>query len=269
MKTPVLTVIFFVAILCFNSSAEVLNGQVHTSDGQTISYTHYENGSDKIVIIVHGFFNSKDSVLIKKLIERLSYDYDVFAFDLRGHGKSSGLFTWTSREGNDLEAVLEFLEGKYSQEAIVGFSYGAGISINVLAKNDHGVDSLVCVSAPSDPDKIDYKWWKLDLENDISYSLLKKDGRKGKGVRPGPFWLKKEDPIDNIEKIDIPTLFIHGNKDWVVGEWHSKALYDKTKAEKDILIIEGGFHAEYLMRHNEDIFVKAVQDWLKDTLWSK
>jgi len=249
-----------------DAKTDIKIGSIETSDGQDIAYAHYGNGSDKVIIIVHGFYNSKDSVLIKRLVTKLSDKYDVFTFDLRGHGDSSGLFTWTSDEDKDLKAVLDFLAGKYDKEAIVAFSYGGSISINVLAEDGYDVDSLVCVSAPSDPDKIDCKWWKLDFENDISYSLLNEEGREGKGVRPGPFWMKKEKPIDNIGKLSMPVLYIHGDKDWVVDEWHSRALYEKTKGKKDLVIIDGGFHAEYLMRQDDDLFVGTIKEWLENTL---
>ena len=104
-----------------DAKTDIKTGSIETSDGQDIAYAHYENGSNKVVIIVHGFYNSKDSVLIKRLARKLSAKYDVFTFDLRGHGKSSGLFTWTSDEGKDLKAVLDFLAGKYDKEAIVAF----------------------------------------------------------------------------------------------------------------------------------------------------
>jgi len=86
------------------------------------------------------------------LAKALSGEYEVFMFDFRGHGKSSGVFTWTSREGDDLRAVLDFIAGQYSKKGLIAFSVGASISINILA-SDKRVDSFICVSAPSDMSK--------------------------------------------------------------------------------------------------------------------
>jgi len=241
-----------------------------TEDNYKIAYDHYVNGNDKVIAIVHGFYNSKESELLIGLAKHLlSSGYDVMVFDLRGHGRSPGYFTWTSKEGKDLETVLNYLHGKYDKVGIIGFSMGGSISINVLANDKFKVDSLICVSAPSDPDKVDYKWWKLDLENDIYYSLLTSNGRKGKGVRPGWPWHKKAKPIDSISKLRIPVLFIHGDKDWVIGKWHSERLYDKANTRKSMKVISGGSHAEYLLRHKKEAFLKEVDQWFTATLQRK
>jgi uncharacterized protein len=239
----------------------VKEGFVVTKDRKRISYRHLCGNNDKLVVIVHGFFNSKDSELLGWLAEHLFESYDVVSFDLRGHGKSDGFFSWSAYEGNDLEAVLEEFYGKYGKICILGFSLGGSISINLISKNIHKVDAFICVSAPSDFDKIDFRWWSLDPENDIYYSLLTSAGRKGKGVRPGPWWKKKEKPIMNVSKINIPTLFVHGEKDWVVDKRHSLELYEKAVNDKEIFMIPGGPHAEYLLRKNRIDFCGKVDKW--------
>jgi len=236
-----------------------------TSDHHKIAYKHYKSGHDKVVIITHGFYNSKDAVLLQKLKDAFLDEYDVFMFDFRGHGKSDGLFTWTSKENRDFKAALEYVKGKYKKVAMVAFSLGASIAINNLV-DDNQIDSLVCVSAPSDPGKIDYQFWKLNFKNDLVYTLFTREGWLGRGFRPGPFWLKKEKPINNVSKLKIPILYIHGDKDWVVRQWHSEVLYEKTQAIKKIVIIKNGPHAEYLMKDSEIEFVREIKDWFAATM---
>jgi pimeloyl-ACP methyl ester carboxylesterase len=142
---------------------------------------------------------------------------------------------------------------------------GASTSIYVLAKRDD-VDSLICISAPSDVSKIDYQFWNLDLKDDLVYTLFTKEGQKGRGFKSGPFWLKKERPIDNVAKLKIPVLYIHGEKDWVIKPWHSQALYEKTKAKKKIVIIKNGPHAEYLMKDSGQEFIAEIKRWFSETL---
>ena len=243
----------------------VVSGTLTTIDHQKISFQHFKNGGQAVIIIAHGYYNSKQCVVIQQLAQALGGEYDIFMFDFRGHGKSSGVFTWTSREGNDLGAVLDFIAPLYSKIGLLAFSIAASIGINVLAY-DKRVDSFICVSAPSDMSKIDYWFWALDLKGDLVYTLLSHKGRIGKGMRPGPFWLAKERPIDNVAKITIPMMFIHGSRDWVVRPWHSKALYQKAGGAKKIIFIKNGPHAEYLMRDYPEQFVAEVKNWFLDTL---
>lgn len=243
----------------------VVSGTLTTVDHQKISFQHFKYGCQAVIIIAHGYYNSKQCVVLQQLAQALGGEYDIFMFDFRGHGKSSGMFTWTSREGNDLGAVLDFVAPQYSKIGLIAFSMGASISINLLA-NDKRVDSFICVSAPSDMSRIDYWLWALNWEKDVVYTLFDPRGKIGKGVRPGPFWLAKEKPIDNVAKITIPVMFIHGSRDWVIRPWHSRVLFEKTQTKKKAVSIKNGSHAEYLMRDYPGQFVTEARNWFLDTL---
>lgn len=242
----------------------ILSSILSTSDNHKVSYEHYKYGHNKVVVIAHGFFCSKDVALIKKLKDALIDNYDVIAFDFRGHGRSSGLFSWTAKERRDLEAVLDYARSRYDKIGLIGFSLGAAISVDVLASTDKA-DSFIAVSPPLEFNKINFSFWDLDIENDIFYNLG--EGRTGKGVRPGAFWLKKPKPIELVKEIRIPILYIHGDKDWVIGHQHSQKLYDKTQSpKKEIHIIKNGPHAEYLIRKNAKEVLALIRQWFKETL---
>jgi pimeloyl-ACP methyl ester carboxylesterase len=231
-----------------------------TSDGQDIAYYHYSCGNREAVVIAHGFYNSKDSVLLQKFAHALEAYYDIFIFDFRGHGQSSGLFTWTSREEIDLSAVLEKAKARYPVINVIAFSLGAAVALNVAARTQL-INSLVCISAPYDTGRIDYRFWELDIWEDFFYTLIAPLGRRGKGVRPGPFWLKKTKPLDSVKKLTTPVLYLHGDKDWVVRPKHSVTLHKATSSFSEISIIAGGPHAEYLLKKHQDYIVARVKDW--------
>ena len=181
-----------------------------------------------------------------------------------GHGKSSGFFNWASKEPIDLEAVLREVRSDYKKICAIGFSFGAGISMIVATTTDL-IDSLIYVSGPAEFKKIDFKVWELDFENDIIFNLG--EGGKGKGARPGPFWLPKKQPIKIVSDLNIPVFYIHGDKDWTIKHWHAEKLYEKTTGKKDLKIIKGGPHAEYLMREPfKEEFISDIKGWLKATL---
>ncbi|MDP2653451.1 MAG: alpha/beta hydrolase [Candidatus Omnitrophota bacterium] len=241
------------------------SGTVLTADKNRIHYDHYHYGhGDGVIVIAHGFFNGKDAVLLKDLGRELGRSYDVIIMDFRGHGKSEGLFYWTSKEYMDLEAVLKYARGHYPKVGVVGFSLGAATSLIVAAKTDL-MDSLAAVSGPTDFGKIDYRFWELDMENDIFYNAVG-EGKLGKGVRPGPFWMKKDSPLALVPQIKAPVLYVHGTNDWVIKPWHSEELHRQTKSRKELVLIQGGPHAEYLMRKNKAEIMRALENWFTMTL---
>ena len=235
--------------------------QVVAEDGILIEYDHYTSGNSRLVVIAHGFSNNKQSVLLRDLAQSLIDEYDAVILDFRGHGKSKGLFCWASKEPMDLEAVIRDVKNSYSKVYAIGFSYGAAISLNVAVKTGL-IDNLIYVSGPSEYKKIDFHWWALDFENDILFNFTK---GKGKGVRPGPFWLPKEQPINILKKLRTPIFYIHGSRDWIIKPWHSEKLYQETTGKKCLLIIKNGPHAEYLMREPfKKEFVPAARSWFED-----
>lgn len=237
---------------------------VLTTDQHRVYYDLYCQGHNQVVIIAHGFFNSKEAMLLKELGNALNDQYDIIIMDFRGHGKSGGLFYWTSKEYLDLEAVLNFAKSNYQRMSVIGFSLGAATSIIAASRGDL-IDSLVSVSAPTEFEKIEYRFWELDVENDIVYNLIG-EGRVGKGVRAGPFWLKKDKPIHSVEQIKCPIFYIHGEADWLIKPWHSEELYKKTPTQKRLAIIKNGPHAEYLIRKNKEETTHLIREWFKETL---
>ncbi len=242
----------------------ILSGSLKTADNHLIHYDLYRHGYDKLVIIAHGFFNSKDALLLRELGQALEDRFDILLMDFRGHGKSGGLFYWTSKESLDLQAVLNYAKKHYKKIGVIGFSLGAATSI-ITASQVDGIDAMIAVSAPTEFERIEYRFWEMDMENDIFYNLVG-GGRIGKGVRPGPFWLKKDKPIRRVEQMKCPVLYIHGEADWLIKPWHSQELYKRTPTPKRLAIIKNGPHAEYLIRKNKKETIGLIREWFQETL---
>ena len=246
--------------------SRIVSENIKTPDGHLLHYDLYSRGHDKLIIIAPGFFNSKGALLMKDLAEDIIDSYDALILDFRGHGQSKQLFTWTSREYLDLLTLFEFARSRrYRKIGLIGFSLGGASSLIAASKSD-AVDSIVAVSAPAEFWKIEYFFWQLNLGLDIHYSLLS-EGRIGKGVRPGPFWLPKEKPKDAVKKINRPIFYIHGTDDWLIKPWHSEVLFKETlHPVKKIEITLGAPHAEYMMKTHRGEFVKKIKDWFKETI---
>jgi pimeloyl-ACP methyl ester carboxylesterase len=165
----------------------------------------------------------------------------------------------------DLLAVIEECQKQYRKTGLIGFSLGAATSIITCSKTEH-IDSLIVVSAPSEFEKIEFRFWELDFDLDVGYSLFQ-EGRIGKGVRPGPFWLPKLKPKDIVQQLKLPVYYIHGTSDWLIKPWHSEDLFKRTGSEiKKIDIMKDWPHAEYMMKTNRQIFVSKIKEWFLETL---
>ena len=238
---------------------------LNTKDHQLIATDHYKHGHKKVVILAHGFFNNKDVYLFQEIAKEIGKHYDVVAFDFRGHGKSSGFFSWTSRENADLQAVLAYVKDfRYDAVGLMGFSLGAVVSLIEAAQNQD-IKTVISVSAPSDFWKIDYRFWESGMWDDLKLNI----GFKGKGKRviPGNPFETKITPISIVDQIaPRSVLFIHGSEDWLVKPRHSKELYKKANDPKQIEIIKGGGHAEKIFDDHPEVFMKICLDWFKEHL---
>ena len=241
-----------------------INAHVVTQDGKKIYFDHYQNNHPKVVLLAHGFYNSKKAVLFKDMARGLLDAYDVIVMDFRGHGQSEGFFDWTAKEYLDVEAVLAYAHQHYERIGVVGFSLGAASSL-IAASRSNVITSLIAVSPPTEFKRIDKHFWKMGIAENIFYNVFD-EGRIGKGVRPGKLWLKKTRPINIIQDIKIPILFIHGKKDWLILPWHSEKLFEKAAGNKKLIMVEEGTHAEYLYRRDREGTISMFKEWFKKTL---
>jgi len=214
------------------------------------------------VLLCPGFFKSKETPTFQRLAEALAGDRAVLCMDFRGHGRSSGHYTFSAKEHADLEAVLTWARARYERLGILGFSLGAAIAINTLSRHPGRVRSLIAVSAPCAFEDIEFKWWTPEAIRRGLQGL-----EPGAGCRPGNLFLKKERPIDRVRALaPIPTLFLHGTRDVIVDAQHSRRLYAAAQEPKRLEVIKGGSHAEALFRDDPQRFLRLVDAWWARTL---
>ena len=237
------------------------NCKLQTKDKIDIAINHYENGYDEVVIVAPGWFMTKDSGAFTKVSEFFAKYFDVISFDFRGHGKSGGAYTFTSKELMDTDCVVRYARKcKYKKIYFAGFSLGAAMAL-IYASKSRFIDKVIAVSAPADFNKIENQMWKKEAWGE---TFKKFELDRTFSIRPYPIPLCKIKPIDIVHKIKAPTLFIAGEKDPTVHPWHTKELFDKAVCKKQYKEYKNGCHAEDLFLHFEDDFSKLCLDWLKD-----
>ncbi len=231
-----------------------------TKDGIKIAVNHYQYGFNRVVIIAPGWFMTKDSKSFKQISELLGKKADILAMDFRGHGNSSGFYTFTRKEHNDLLAVVNFAKENYKEIFLLGFSLGGALVLN-YASQDESITKVIAVSAPTCFEKIENKMWKKEA---WIPTLKKCEIKRWVSIRPSLIFGKATKPIDIIKKIKCPTLFIAGEKDPTVCAWHTEKLFNMAICKKDYVLFKDCCHAEDLFIQEPEKFIEICNQWLFD-----
>lgn len=243
----------------------MVSKKLRTKDSVDIAYEHFKRGSDTVVVVCPGFFNSKKNRWMRRIADAVSAKYDTIIFDFRGHGDSGGKFSWSAKEHLDLDAVLNYAKScGYKRMGILAFSLGAAASVIVAGKRDD-IDSIVLVSCPMSFWKINYHFWEPEMLSDLKDNI--ECGWEGKGARVASVLMRKPKPIEYIKKIkDTPVFFIHGDSDWIIKDSHSRKLYAAAKTHKRLEIIKNGLHAERLIQKYPEKMRSLIGSWFAETL---
>lgn len=232
-----------------------------TCDNKKIAINHYKYNHDAVLIIAPGWFMGKDSKPFKSMAKDFTKYYDVISMDFRGHCKSSGTFTFSCKEPEDLRQVVNYAKSQYKKVYLIGFSLG-GSTATIYTAEHKNIDKLILVSTPVSYDKVENCIWKKEA---FIPTLKKFELKTWCSIRPGKFWLAKINPIDVIQDISpIPILILAGENDPTVFCWHAKSLYEKARDPKKLIIFEHGYHAEDLYIQNPNRFITTCVDWLNN-----
>jgi non-heme chloroperoxidase len=245
---------------------------ITTKDGMEIYYKDW--GKGPVVTFSHGWPLSSDA-WDGQMLFLAQKGFRVVAHDRRGHGRSSQASSGNDMDGyaDDLAAVIEALDLKGA--TLVGHSTGGGEVVRYIAR--HGtkrVAAVVLIAAvPPIMLKSDANPEGLPMEVfDNLRSGLAKDrsqfykdlaiafygaNRSGAKVSQGTldqFWLwsmqaglknayesikafSETDFTEDLKKIDVPTLVMHGEDDQIVPV--------KDSAKKSARLIKGAKEIYY------------------------
>lgn len=227
-----------------------------------------------VVLMLHGINSDKDEEglfvkLSKVLVEN---SYNVFRFDFRAHGMSTGKQKYVTilGETEDLIFSLDWITEKWKLPVfIVAASFGAVSLLNSWKRCSwENIKGIILLNPVLDLQETflhsNFSWPKKSF-NEESYKKLRNQGfflldnklKVGHELMEEITTLK---PYKNLSMLDIPILILHGDKDKYVSYDISKKYSDGIN-KCEFYTLNGADHG-FEKKDEQKKVLQIITKWL-------
>ena len=196
------------------------------------------------------------------MFERLGFNSVVY--DHRRHGDSGGKTTsFGFYEKIDLQSVVEAVRERAGKDAILGIhgeSMGAATTLLYAGSIIDDADFYISDCAFSDFEQQVYHI--MTQTTPLRTSLAIRFANLFLKLRDG-YTLNLVSPIDVIDKIEKPVLFIHSLQDDFILPKMTEDLYEKKQGPKTLKLFDIGEHAKSFNENSKE-YEQVVADFLQE-----
>jgi fermentation-respiration switch protein FrsA (DUF1100 family) len=217
---------------------------VETYDGLKLNcwFVRQKKKAHGTIIFLHGVGDCK---IAGVPFARSLYDrgFNIFLYDSRQHGESEGYYcTYGFYEKHDVSAVISYLQTrtdvKIGKIGIYGTSMGGAVAIQAAAIDPR----IVCVVSEGSYTAlrvvfVDYQKRIIKLPWHFLRNIALVQSQK-----MANFKARLVAPLEDIKRVHVPVLIVHGKKDSFIKSDYSKLLYDAANEPKHLLLVDGAGH---------------------------
>lgn len=265
-------------------------------DKKKIFAYRFSENSDNTIILIHGVASSgylynKTAGLLREATQS-----EVYAFDLRGHGRSEGIsgdVDYINQYVDDLADIMISIrkEKPNGKIIIAGHSMGGGIALRYAMQKQYeqpdgfllfapviGHNSPAILKGQGTESLVEEPFMKLHIERMIGLAMLNEIGNHENDSLPVLFFnlpenvpLRKysyranksmtpDDYVSGLKAVNKPMLVLIGSKDEAFSSESTKeAVLKNSKGE--IHIIDEATHNG--VRHNSQSFA-LIKEWFSE-----
>ena len=204
--------------------------------GASLDALHFMQDRPRgLVFFVHGNAGNLD-VWATGLDFYRNIGYDLFIFDFRGYGKSTGTIESEAQLKTDVRAAWDYIAPQYAGKPIIVYGRSLGTGLAAALARDVNPALLVLVSP---------------------YTSVTAIAQQRFPFVPG--WLVKY-PLRTeaiIGDIKSPILMFHGFDDRLIPPSESEKLKALAKSPTDLVIVKGAHHGDV---HRFPQYLNALAD---------
>ncbi|WP_391121560.1 alpha/beta hydrolase [Psychrobacillus sp. L3] len=218
--------------------------------------------TNNYVVICHGVTENKiNSLRFVRMFERLGFNSVVY--DHRRHGDSGGKTTsFGYYEKIDLQSIIEVVRDRAGDNAIIGIhGESMGAATTLLYAGSIKDDANFYISDCSFSDFEDQVLNIMRQTTPLRSSLAIRFANLFLKMRDG-YTLNLVSPIDVVDHIEKPVLFIHSLQDDFILPKMTEELFEKKKGPKTLKFFELGAHAKSFNENSEE-YEQVVADFLQ------